>query len=322
MNSVLATAGLASAGVVRWGERINSDGPGIYVVSSAEDMEADSHDLRPAPIDETAVARLLDLRPELVLNGIRPTSDQLAGRLKEFWLPDEHILYIGLASDLHVRVNQFYRTPLGARRPHAGGWFLKTLRNFEDLYVHWSRTCDPVAAENAAIGSFVARASAQSKAGMRDPAHPFPFANLGWPRGTRKAHGIRGAKAPRAGLPGTESGNSPTPPLDQSAGALRGRVAAIRFHGDETSRTQRVTANDIASGIIRIPRATKRLLPDEKAVLDVVLRGKVLRAAWDPRMGPRERSGVIGIGRAALAASVCEEEVLTVATNGTTYEIS
>src|SRR5688572_29710345 len=81
VSSVFAAADLVPAGVVRWGELINSDEPGIYVVSSVDDVDADSHDLRPAPIDENAVAGLLDMRPELVLDGIRPTSVQLVGRL-------------------------------------------------------------------------------------------------------------------------------------------------------------------------------------------------------------------------------------------------
>lgn len=320
VTSVLSAAGLAPDGVVRWGELINSDEPGIYVVSSIDDVDAEGHEPRPAPIDEKAVARLLELRPELTMDGIRPNCTQLVKRLAEFWLPDEHIVYIGLASDLHNRVNQFYGTPLGARRPHAGGWFLKTLRNVEDLYVHWSKTYDRVTAEGAAIGAFVDRVSPQAKAQLRDPAHPFPFANLEWPPGTRKAHGIRGARAPRVRLPGTESGR-------RGEAAHPGRLAEVigtvptQTLGEGSGRTQRVTANDIATGQVRVPRRTKTIFPRDKAELDVVLRGTALRATWDPRLVPRERSGVIRVGRAALGSKVSEEEVLTVSINGSIYEI-
>lgn len=49
-------------------------------------------------------------------------------RLATFWLPDEVVLYIGLAgASVRKRVRQYYRTPLGDKRPHAGGWWLKTL---------------------------------------------------------------------------------------------------------------------------------------------------------------------------------------------------
>jgi hypothetical protein len=320
VRSVLAVAGLVPDGVVRWGELINSDEPGIYVVSSVDDVDAEGHDPEPAPIDEKAVARLLELRPELTTNGIRPDTVELAKRLAEFWLPDEHIVYIGLASDLHNRVNQFYGTPLGARRPHAGGWFLKTLRNVEDLYVHWSKTYDRVAAEGAAIGAFVDRVSPQAKAQLRDPEHPFPFANLEWPPGTRKADGIRGARAPRVRLPGTESG--------RGEGASLGRLAEVpdsvptQMLGEGSGRTQRVTANDIATGQVRVPSPTKAIFPRDRAEFDVILRGTPLRATWDPRLVPRERSGVIRVGRAALESKVSEDEVLTVSTNGSIYEIA
>jgi hypothetical protein len=319
VRSVLAVAGLVPDGVVRWGELINSDEPGIYVVSSVDDVDAEGQEPRPAPIDERAVARLLELRPELTMDRIRPDSVQLAERLAKFWLPEEHIIYIGLASDLHNRVNQFYETPLGARRPHAGGWFLKTLRNVEDLYVHWSKTYDRVAAEGAAIGAFVDRVSSQAKAQLRDPAHPFPFANLEWPPGTRKAHGIRGARAPRVRLPGTESGKHEPASLGRPADVLV--TVPTQTLGEGSGRTQRVTANDIATGQVRVPSPTKAIFPRVKAELDVVLRGMPLRATWDPRVVPKKRSGVIRVGRGALESKVSEDEVLTVSTSGSTYVI-
>lgn len=321
VRSVLAEAGLVPDGVVRWGELINSDEPGIYVVSSVDDVDAEGHEPRPAPIDEIAVARLLELRPELTMDGIRPDSIQLAERLAKFWLPDEHIIYIGLASDLHNRVNQFYGTPLGARRPHAGGWFLKTLRNVEDVYVHWSKTYDCVAAEGAAIGAFVDRVSSHAKAQLRDPPHPFPFANLEWPPGTRKAHGIRGAKGPHVRVPGTESGKGEGSGLPRPAKISDDRMVEIATLGRGSGRTQRVTANDVAAGILRVPRATKTFLPEGKAILSIVLRGKPLEASWDPRFGPPERSGVIRIERVALTTTVDVGEMLTVVVDGETYQI-
>jgi len=65
--------------------------------------------------------------------GRRPSADAFAARIASFWLPDEPIVYIGLATSLRSRVSGFYRTPIGARRPHAGGWLLKTLSILDRL---------------------------------------------------------------------------------------------------------------------------------------------------------------------------------------------
>src|SRR5207248_1103596 len=150
----------------------------------------------PCSLSDQAIEELLAVRPELTVDGARPTAEQLKKRLSEFWLPDEHVVYIGLAACLSDRVGDYYGTPLGAARPHAGGWFLKTLANRDQLFVHYAECDDRARAETTMLGAFCSDVSALSLAGLRDQAHPFPFANLEWPPGTRKAHGIRGARGP------------------------------------------------------------------------------------------------------------------------------
>ena len=59
-----------------------------------------------------------------------------------------------------------------------------------------------------------------------------------------------------------------------------------------------------------VARRESMLIGDPQVDLDL---GRLLRASWDPRMGPdRERSGVLRIGR-ALRDLVQENEVLAVA---------
>src|SRR5438105_3398685 len=46
----------------------------------------------------------------------------VAERVSSFWIPDEVVLYVGLAgSSLGRRLARYYATALGARSPHAGG---------------------------------------------------------------------------------------------------------------------------------------------------------------------------------------------------------
>lgn len=81
----------------------------------------------------------------------------------------------------------------------------------------------------------------------------------------------------------------------------------------EESRTQRVTAKDIAGGRIRVPRETKRLFPPERAQVRVDLHGHGLDCRRDPKHGPdKERSGVVGVPRQLLASLVAPDEVLLV----------
>jgi hypothetical protein len=173
----------------------------VYAVA----LSANSEELTAlpiAPLSMAAVGELLAVRPELTLDGARPSARALAERIPSFWLPDETIVYIGLAgTSLRTRVRDYYKTPLGARRPHAGGWFIKSLANVNDLFVHFAPADDRRAAENAMLGSFCSRVSEATLAALRDPAHPFPFANLEWPAGVRKVHGIKGVRGdirPRA----------------------------------------------------------------------------------------------------------------------------
>ena len=319
----MAAAGLAAEGVVRWGELINTDEPGIYVVSRQREVDVVGCDPAPAPIDIDAVSRLLEVRPELTVDGARPSAVELARRLADFWLPDEHILYIGLATDLHDRVNQYYGTPLGARRPHAGGWFLKAIVGITDTFVHWARTYDRVSAEEAALGAFVSSVSKETLKGLRDPERPFPFANLEWPAGTRKRHGIKGAKAPRVRVPGTESAarrRQPTPDTKGLVAVRSSTPSSTTAKGG--SVTQRVTAKDLAAGRVRIPRSGKRLFPSERGQVRLHLRGVPLVARWDPRMGPPERSGVLSVGNAPLSGAVNADEVLEIRVDGDTFELS
>jgi hypothetical protein len=78
-----------------------------------------------------------------------------------------------------------------------------------------------------------------------------------------------------------------------------------------------VTARDVSAGHVRFPRTAKRLFPSARAQVDAVLRGREMRARWDPRVGPdRERSGVLAFGRGKLDGVVRADDVLIVRVRG------
>jgi hypothetical protein len=112
---LLDAAGLDVGGAVPWGKPLPSTSRGVYIVSLESDPSSVAGALDAAPLSFVAVDELLLRRPELTLDGVRPTPGELIGRLSGFWLPDEVVLYIGLAgTSLGGRVDAYYRTPLGA----------------------------------------------------------------------------------------------------------------------------------------------------------------------------------------------------------------
>jgi hypothetical protein len=198
VTDLFAAAGLEHAGSVRWGTRLRASHPGVYLVALDSSPDTYIATLAEAPISTVRVAELLRVRPELRLDGSRPTVVALVQRLAGCWLPDETVLYIGLAgTSLQRRVGQYYTTPLGARRPHAGGWFLKTLSNLDELTVHYAAAVDPATAERDLLQEFVDGVDSAGCDELHDATCPYPFANLVGPTGVRKAHGISGARAPR-----------------------------------------------------------------------------------------------------------------------------
>lgn len=175
------------------------------MVSLAEARDA-MGGMATCPISIDAVRSWLSVRRrEFTLDGkLLPTAEDVARRLSEFWLPDEAILYIGqTGTPLSRRVADFYGTPLGARRPHAGGHWIQTLSNRGSLYVHCAASDNPTKHEADLFELFCQNVSAATRAQLRDPSHPFPFANLESPRGHvssyagRKNHGLGGQREPK-----------------------------------------------------------------------------------------------------------------------------
>lgn len=303
----MAAASLKPAGAELWPSPVPEPRPGVYLVSLAEDPDATTPTISECPVDSRAIEELLRVRPELTLDRERPSPQQLADRISAFWLPDETILYIGLAgTSVAHRVRQYHRTRLGARSPHAGGWFLKTLRVLPELRVHYAACGEPLAAENQMLAAFAAEVSGSSRQALHDPDRVMPFANLEHPKGRRKRHGIEGAKEAR-------HRQAARPRTAAKAKAARPRAPASTSSSPLTTphlRSQRVTAADLGRGQIRIPRGpSKALFPADRTDLTVNVRGVELSGRWDPRLGPPERSGVMRVGK-QLAELVGEDEVL------------
>lgn len=283
-------------GVVRWHEPVPLRAPGVYVISTSADPDQ-RHGLRDCPLDLASVNDLLQARPGATVDSLPATPNLVTTRLQAMWPNGEPVIYIGLAgTNTQRRVDQFYKTVIGARAPHAGGWPVKVL-NPETLWVHYGPTREPAAAESTMIRHFVANIPDDIARTLIDPTAPLPFANLTFPAGRRKAHGVHGVRAPRE----QPAGDRITPTARQPARSTNLEGTQPPEATGITRLTQNVTPTDVRNGQLRIPRASKSIFPAGKAHIEVELHGDVYTASWDPKTdGDHERSGVIRVGRRIL----------------------
>ena len=82
---LIRTVGLRVGGTVRWGDRIPSPTPGVYIVSTPEPM-AD------APIDADALQAWIDRLPGMRVDGAVATVATLGARLRSFWIPETSVV--------------------------------------------------------------------------------------------------------------------------------------------------------------------------------------------------------------------------------------
>jgi len=196
VQQVFGAAGLATPDHVKWCERVPESGPGVYVVALTDKTLEVARTRARCPLETTTLEHLLSIRA-VEVDKEPATVETLAKRLKQYWLRDECVLYVGRASkSVRKRVRDYYRTPPGATRPHAGGWWLKTLKVLPGLHVHFARTNDHLQAEKAMLGEFAKRVSPESQAALHDPERPMPFANRKNEDDLPKRHLISGDTVP------------------------------------------------------------------------------------------------------------------------------
>ena len=219
---LLRAAGLLADGPVLWGQPVRSRQAGVFLIEISAAYEA-------APIDITKVRAWVDRVPGLRMDGEHPTPTALAARLASFWLPDQRVVYVGRTSkSLGPRVGAAYATVLGDRRPHTGGYWLRTLHRLERLRVWWAETAAPEEYEDGLLGLFSAGVDEETRASLSDSSLILPWANLEAVTGERRKTGITGAflaegESPEAGA----ASEAPTDSGTMTAGITKPRPTTI-----------------------------------------------------------------------------------------------
>lgn len=199
INELLTSAGLNTNQLktVQWGRPIDTSSIGIYIISTSLNPDSNSNLFDNSPVDESVLDFWIKKVKTIQINGRPASVGELKQQLNSFWLPDENIIYIGQTESskgLRGRVNQYYRTELGDRKPHAGGHWIKTLKILNELFVHYIPTQNPMDVEKKLMQNFISQVSDKTKIKLIDPTLHLPFANLELEKGNRKNHGISKSK--------------------------------------------------------------------------------------------------------------------------------
>ena len=250
------TVGLRPDGPAILGRPFRASGGGVFVIELPAPLPA-------APIEITRVGKWIERVPSLTLDGVRPTSKQLATRLNAFWLPSRTVLYIGSTpSSIVGRVTALERHVLGDRRPHASSQWLKTL-SVSGLKVWWAETQATEEYEDALLTAFAQAVPPDEVARLHDPARVLPFANLRTTAGESKAHGIAGAfvpEEPRVVMPPTHRVDVPPGDADGARPDARGS-GTLRRTG-RAPATARVSVRRPAT-----PKAARVARPGDQILL-------------------------------------------------------
>ena len=186
---------------VSWGESITTNGEGVYIVSLSDNPKINSGLQADAPISTQIIKHWLEKTGGFRLDGKSThNSSDVIQRIAQFWLPDESILYIGKApkrangNGLRNRVNEYYKTEYGEKRPHAGGHWIKALSILEESFVYYTVCSDPGKVEEELLNYFCKNTSKTTRKIIRDPELALPFANLQLKPGQIKHHGLSAMK--------------------------------------------------------------------------------------------------------------------------------
>jgi transcription elongation factor GreA len=195
---LVRSVGLMVDGPARWTGPIAGRGPGIYLVELGAPQPV-------APLDLARVGKWLERVPGLRLDGERPTSKALAGRLASLWWPASTVLFAAATgASIGRRAAALVAHVPGERTPHPEGQWLHLLRSGVELRLWWAETDAPEEYLDAVLDAF---AAAHGPALPDRPADALavPWATSRRPTGERQAHGITGSILP-------DTIRSPEPP--------------------------------------------------------------------------------------------------------------
>lgn len=194
VNELVEKVGLdpKSLKKVKWGTPVSTKKEGVYIVSLSTNPKVNVTVKYPV-FNIDLLKKWIEDRGYFILDGIKCYAEDvglITNRLSKFWLPDENIIYIGKASNLHVRIGAFYRHKIGKKSPHAGGHWIKILQNIEELILYYIECDNCIDVEKRMFTIFGEQISEESQKLLFDKNILLPFANIKNEFGKNKNYGI------------------------------------------------------------------------------------------------------------------------------------
>lgn len=202
IKQLVAEAGLpfSTINMVKWNTPIDSKKEGIYIISLSENEEL-NRTIEEIPLSTTILESWIKKLDYFIIDKIKTKdTNTIKERLSEFWIPDENILYIGKAPLRKVgggignRVQEYYNTAIGERKPHAGGHWIKMLENLNDLYIFYIECEHSHIHEANMLAKFGELVSDNIRERLEAKGPILPFANLENGSKERKKHGLKHMK--------------------------------------------------------------------------------------------------------------------------------
>ena len=198
VKDIVEKVGLSSELIekVQWGNRVNNTKEGIYIVSMSKSPSINyAHKRIPISID--LLKNWMNHGEFKIDNKITNDVTLIKQRLSKFWLTDENIIYIGKAplrkkgGGIGNRIREYYNTLIENNSPHAGGRWIKVLKNLNDMFVYYIECDHSSDVEAELLDIFGAQISEDNKNRLGNPKNFLPFANLENGRKSRKEHGLK-----------------------------------------------------------------------------------------------------------------------------------
>lgn len=183
---------------VKWYTHVNCKSEGVYIVSLSDTVES-KITMEEFPISMEILKRWIKKLDYFILDEEKINdAEKIKSRLEKFWLPDESILYIGKAplrqgkkGGIGNRIEEYYNTDIGEKRPHAGGHWVKLLKNLKNLHVFYIPCDNSAEIEGAMLSEFGKMVSEKVKDKLSETGPILPFANLEDGNKKRKKHGLK-----------------------------------------------------------------------------------------------------------------------------------
>lgn len=199
VKDIVEKVGLSSESIkqVQWGNPVNNTKEGIYIVSMSESpSENEPHTCKRIPISIDLLRNWMTHGEFKIDNKITNDVTLIKQRLSKFWLTDENIIYIGKAplrkkgGGIGNRIREYYDTLIENHSPHAGGRWIKVLKNLNNMFVYYIECDHSSDVEAELLDIFGDQISKDNKNRLGDSRNFLPFANLENGKKSRKKHGL------------------------------------------------------------------------------------------------------------------------------------